>query len=88
MDRSSVTARLVGHAGSAFVIPVSIALVATSYRGAVRATAIGVAYGAFGAGSAAASILLRVVPGEHWPAMLAAIAICAIAILPRLDPHP
>ena len=74
------TARLVGHAGSAFVIPVSIALVATSYRGAVRATAIGVAYGAFGAGSAAASILLRVVPGEHWPAMLAAIAICAIAI--------
>ena len=74
------TARLIGHAGSAFVIPVAIALVATSYRGAVRATAIGVAYSAFGAGGAAASILLRAVPGEQWPAMLAAIAICAIAI--------
>ena len=76
-----VTSRLVGHAGAAFVIPVSIALVATSYRGSVRATAIGVAYGAYGAGGAAASILLRAVPNEHWPAMLAAIAACALALL-------
>ena len=76
-----VTSRLAGHAGAAFVIPVSIALVATSYRGSIRATAIGVAYGAYGAGGAAASILLRAVPGEHWPAMLAAIAVCALAIL-------
>ncbi len=75
-----VTSRLVGHAGAAFVIPVSIALVATSYRGSVRATAIGVAYGAYGAGGAAASMLLRAVPGEQWPAMLAAIAGCALAL--------
>ena len=75
-----VTSRLVGHAGAAFVIPVSIALVATSYRGSVRATAIGVAYGAYGAGGAAASILLRAVPGEQWPAMLAAIVVCALAL--------
>ena len=75
-----VTSRLVGHAGAAFVIPVSIALVATSYRGSIRATAIGVAYGAYGAGGAAASILLKAVPGEQWPAMLAAIAVCALAL--------
>ena len=72
--------RLVGHAGAAFVIPVAIALIATSYRGTVRATAIGVAYSAYGAAGAATSILLRVVPGEQWPAMLAAIAVCAVAI--------
>ena len=75
-----VTSRLVGHAGAAFVIPVSIALVATSYRGSIRATAIGVAYGAYGAGGAAASILLRAVPGEQWPAMLAAITVCAFGL--------
>ena len=75
-----VTARLIGHAGAAFVIPVSIALVATSYQGAVRATAIGVAYGAYGAGGAAASILLRAVPGEQWPAMLAAVVASALAL--------
>ena len=75
-----LASRLVGHAGAAFVIPVSIALVATSYRGPVRATAIGVAYGAYGAGGAAASIALRVVPGEQWPAMVAAIVACAIAV--------
>ena len=69
-----------GHIGAAFVIPASIALVATSYQGAVRATAIGVAYGAYGVGGAAASILLRAVPGEQWPAMLAAIGACAVAL--------
>ena len=60
-----IVARLVGHASATFVIPVSIALVATSYRGPVRATAIGLAYGAYGAGGAAAPILLQVVPGEQ-----------------------
>jgi MFS family permease len=75
-----VTARLVGHAGAAFVIPVSIALVATSYRGPVRATAIGIAYGAYGAAGAVAPILLQVSPGEQWPGYVAAVAACLIAI--------
>ncbi len=75
-----VVARLVGHASAAFVIPVSIALVATSYRGPVRATAIGIAYGAYGAAGAAAPILLQLVPGERWPAFLAAFVACVIAI--------
>lgn len=43
-----LVARLVGHAGAAFAIPVSIALVATSYTGVVRATAIGIAMARMG----------------------------------------
>ncbi len=73
-------ARLVGHSSASFVVPVSIALVATSYRGAVRATAIGIAYGAYGAAGAAAPILLQLIPGEQWPAFVAAIVACLIAI--------
>ena len=75
-----VATRLIGHAGATFVIPVSIALVATRYRGPVRATAIGIAYGAYGAAGAAGPVLLQLIPGERWPAYVAAIAACAIAI--------
>ena len=75
-----IAARFVGHAGAAFVIPVSLALVATSYHGVARATAIGLAYGAYGAAGAAAPILLQIVPGEHAPAFLAAIAVCGFAL--------
>jgi len=73
-------ARFVSHASAAFVIPVSIALVATSYRGAVRATAIGIAYGAYGAAGAVAPIFFQVLPGDRWPAFVAAIVACVIAI--------
>jgi MFS transporter, DHA2 family, methylenomycin A resistance protein len=75
-----VGARFVGHAAAAFVIPASLALVATSYRGIARATAIGLAYGAYGAAGAAAPILLQIVPGERAPAFLAAIAASAVAL--------
>ena len=75
-----VASRFVGHAASAFVIPVSLALVATSYHGIARATAIGLAYGAFGAAGAAAPILLQVIPGQHAPAFIVAILACAVAI--------
>lgn len=75
-----ILSRFVGGAGSAFVIPVSIALVATSYHGVARATAIGLAYGAYGAAGAAAPILLQVIPGERWPAFVIAMAACAAAI--------
>ena len=44
-----------------------IALVATSYRGAVRATAIGIAYGVYGAAGAAAPIPLQLAPSQQWP---------------------
>src|SRR6185503_6558495 len=75
-----VVVRLIGHASATFVIPVSIALVATSFRGPVRATAIGLAYAAYGAAGAAGPILLQLIPGERWPAYLAAVVACVIAI--------
>jgi MFS family permease len=76
-----VVALFIAHAGAAFVIPVSIALVATSYTGVVRATAIGIAYGAYGLAQAVAPILLQIWPGQSWPGLAAAIAACAIAIV-------
>ncbi len=75
-----IAARLVGHAAAAFVIPVSLALVATSYQGVARATAIGLAYGAYGAAGGVAPILLQLVPGSRAPAFLAAILACGGAI--------
>jgi MFS family permease len=70
----------VGHAAAAFVIPVSLALVATSYHGIARATAIGIAYAAYAAAGAAAPILLQIVPGQRAPAFIVAILACALAI--------
>ena len=62
-----VATRLLGVAAASFVIPVSIALVATSYQGIARATAIGLAYGAYGAAGGAAPILLQLVPDQRAP---------------------
>jgi DHA2 family multidrug resistance protein-like MFS transporter len=75
-----VGSRLVGHGAAAFIIPASLALVATSYQGITRATAIGVAYGALGAGGAAGPILLQVLPGVRAPAFAAVIAACLLAL--------
>jgi len=86
-----IVTRFVGHAAAAFVIPVSLALVATSYHGIARATAIGLAYGAYGAAGGAAPILLQIVPGQPAPAFLVAIVVCALAIWlarPRLPDLP
>ena len=74
-----IATRFVGHAAAAFIIPASLALVATSYTGIARATAIGLAYGAYGAAGAAAPILLQLVPDSRAPAFLAAIAACGLA---------
>ncbi len=75
-----IATRFVGHAAAAFIIPASLALVATSYTGIARATAIGLAYGAYGAAGAAAPILLQLVPDNRAPAFLAAIAACGLAL--------
>jgi MFS family permease len=75
-----VATRFVGHAAAAFIIPASLALVATSYHGIARATAIGLAYGAYGAAGAAAPILLQLIPGVRAPAFVAAIAACGLAL--------
>ena len=65
---------------AAFIVPVSIALVATSYRGIARATAIGLAYGAYGGAGGAAPMLLQVIPDQRAPAFVASIAACAVAL--------
>ena len=75
-----VATRFVGHAAAAFVIPASLALVATSYAGIARATAIGLAYAAYGGAAAVAPILLQLVPGSRVPAFVAAAAACAVAL--------
>jgi DHA2 family methylenomycin A resistance protein-like MFS transporter len=72
--------RFASHAAAAFVIPVSLALVATSYQGITRATAIGLAYAAYGAAGGIAPVLLQIVPGERAPAFLATIVACGLAI--------
>ena len=75
-----VAGRFAGNAAASFIIPVSLAAVATSYRGVARATAIGLAYGAYGASQGAGPALLQVVPDSRWPAFAAAIVTCLIAI--------
>ena len=75
-----VASRGVGLAASSFVIPVSLASVATSYAGVARATAIGLAYAAYGAAGALAPLLLQVLPGSRWPAFVGAAVACAMAI--------
>jgi MFS transporter, DHA2 family, multidrug resistance protein len=75
-----VASRVLGHAGSSFVIPAALAMVATSYQGISRATAIGIAYGAYGAAGAGAPILLQLIPGVRAPAFLVAIAATAAAL--------
>jgi DHA2 family methylenomycin A resistance protein-like MFS transporter len=75
-----IASRFVGNAASALVIPASLALVATSYGGITRATAIGIAYAAYGAAGAGAPILLQLVPDQRFPAFLVAIAACAAAL--------
>jgi MFS family permease len=75
-----VASRFAGTAAASFIIPVSLASVATSYRGVARATAIGLAYGAYGASQGVGPVLLQIQPDSRWPAFAAAIAACLIAI--------
>ena len=71
--------RIVGWASSGIVIPFSIGAVAVVYTGTARATALGLAYAAYGAGTAAAPalVVLLGVQGPRWPAFVA----CAVAAL-------
>jgi len=75
-----LVSRAVGAAAAAFIIPVSLASVATSYRGVARATAIGLAYGAYGAAGAVGPILLQLLPDTRWPAFVGAILACGAAL--------
>jgi MFS family permease len=72
--------RFAGVASAAMVMPVSLAMAATSYTGVARATAIGIAYAAYGAGQGISPTLVALVPGHPGPAFLASIAGCALAL--------
>ena len=77
-----VAMRFVGIAGASIVLPMALAGVATHYQGIPRATAIGIAYGAYGAATAAEPVLLTLFgpTGGHWPAYLVAGIVAVIAL--------
>jgi MFS family permease len=76
-----VAARLAGSAASAIVVPASLATVALAYRGVARATAIGVAYAAYGGATALMPILLTIIPDSRWPGFVVAPVAAVLALI-------
>ena len=72
--------RLVDVACASIVLPVALAGIATRFEGVNRATAIGLAYGAYGAASAAAPVLLTLF-GPTGSRALAFAAAAVVAII-------
>lgn len=72
--------RLAAVIAASFVIPAALASVATAYQGIARATAIGVAYAAYGGAQALMPILLTVIPGQRWPGFVAITIVAALAL--------
>lgn len=54
-----IASRILAVASVGLIVPVALASIATTYNGVARATAIGLAYGAFGGGTAIAQPLLN-----------------------------
>ncbi len=76
-----VAVRFVGVAAAAFVMPVALAMAATSYTGIPRATAIGIAYAGYGLGQGLSPTLVSLIPGNYLPAFIGSIAACGLALL-------
>jgi DHA2 family multidrug resistance protein-like MFS transporter len=77
------TASRIAAAAAAYaVLPFSLALVATTYRGVARATAIGIVYAAYGGGTAAAPVLLTILgpTGPWWPGFLVGAIAAGVAL--------
>ncbi|MCJ7709352.1 MAG: MFS transporter [Chloroflexi bacterium] len=72
--------RFAGIASAAMVMPAALAIAATSYTGIPRATAIGIAYAAYGAGQGLSPMLVALIPGTYAPAFIASIAASALAL--------
>ncbi len=83
--------RLVGAAMAGIALPVALSVVAVTYNGATRATALGMAYGALGASAAVApALLIAVTPTfGRWPAFLVAALAIVVALwaVRRNVPH-
>lgn len=77
-----VITRVAAAAAAYAVLPFSLALVATTYHGVARATAIGIVYAAYGGGVAAAPVLLTILgpTGPWWPGFLATVMVAALAL--------
>ncbi|HEX6868396.1 MAG TPA: MFS transporter [Candidatus Limnocylindrales bacterium] len=73
--------RFIDVASASIVLPIALAGVATRFQGVERATAIGLAYGAYGAATAAAPVLLTLFgpTGSRAPAFAAAAAAAIVA---------
>src|SRR6476620_8667733 len=74
--------RVASVASVGLVLPVALAVVAVSYSGIVRATALGLAYAASGAATAIAPTLLSIATptGGRWPSFLLVIVVALIAL--------
>jgi MFS transporter, DHA2 family, methylenomycin A resistance protein len=77
-----VISRMIGVAAASVTLPLALAGVADTYDGIARATAIGIAYAAYGAATAAGPILLTLFgpDGPMWPAFLAAAVAGLVAL--------
>jgi MFS family permease len=80
-DTPFLVVRFIGIASAAMVMPVALAMAATAYTGIPRATAIGVAYAAYGAGQGLSPTLVALVPGSYAPAFVGSIVACALALV-------
>ena len=78
-----VISRMIGLAAASVTLPIALAGVAETYGGMTRATAIGIAYAAYGAATAAGPILLTLFGpnGPIWPAFIAAGFASVIALV-------
>jgi MFS transporter, DHA2 family, methylenomycin A resistance protein len=77
-----VISRMIGLAAASVTLPIALAGVAVTYDGIPRATAIGIAYAAYGAATAAGPILLTLFgpDGPMWPAFLASAVATVVAL--------
>jgi len=73
-------ARIIGSLAASVTFPVALAAVAVTYQGISRATAIGLAYAAYGGGQSVMPILATLQPGWYVPAFLAEIAAAGLAL--------
>jgi MFS family permease len=76
-----VIVRLAGVASAAFVMPVALAMAATSYSGIARATAIGIAYAGYGLGQGISPTLVSMIPGTFVPAFVGAGLASGLALV-------
>ncbi len=78
-----VVGRMLDVSAASIVLPVALAGVAITFQGVNRATAIGLAYGAYGAATAAAPVLLTLFgpTGSRAPAFAAAAVAAIVAFV-------